>query len=130
MELEERLVELTEKLEQLAVTYGPDTVELAGSVLQAGAIHNLIWPGALLVLTIPLFWGAMLCVNKYNTYKAIDNEDVAEAWAVGGWVGGLGALTVGIVGGFGGLINWTNPILWKAATDPYFALAAEVLGKL
>lgn len=126
MELEARLIELTQKLEQLAVEHGPETIELAGSVGQASAIHALIWPLALLAAALIPAWLSYRCIAKYQK-RENRNED---GWMLLSIVPGICATLAGGTSLIMLVANLTNPVLWWATADPYFALAAQVLGKL
>ncbi|KKL54740.1 hypothetical protein LCGC14_2262360 [marine sediment metagenome] len=122
--LEDRIIDLSEKLEGIAAEHNEQAVELAASVAQAGALYNLIWPATILIIAVPLVCFSFFCGVQHEKNKA------KEGWQVGMGLSAFGALAVGLVAVAAVVAHWTNPVLWKAAADPYFALAAEVLGKL
>lgn len=121
--LEDRIVELSEKLEGLTVEHGEQAVDLAASVAQAEAIHSLLWPPFLFIPTLALSVISWMCWRKKKAEPSSD-------WQIGGGAFLGFACLMGSIWLVTMVNNWTSVVLWRAAFDPYFALAAEVLGKL
>jgi len=100
-------------------------VELAGEVYQMGAVGNLIWP----TLALAILGAAVLALFK--SFKAAEATEFKNGFWVPCVFSSCIAMAIsGIVSAVGVFSYLVNPVYWKAATDPTFAIAAKVLGLL
>lgn len=113
----DQIAELAAKLQSAAVQYGPEAIDLAGRVYQIKAIGALSGVVVVWVVVAILF---LIC-NALRKYE--DMQDAATGFLAG-------AIVSGVVGVVATAVCLANPIYWAAATDPKFALAANILKAL
>lgn len=121
--LDSALADIAGKVAGLAERYGVEAATLAlnaaGSVLQASALRYIVLGfaglGVFVIAALALFF---VCKNS---------DDFDGDGAVGcGFVAFLFACAgLGIA-----IANLTDPVVWTAASNPHFAIAAKALGKL
>jgi hypothetical protein len=119
------LAEITGKIASLAEKHGPQTVELAGKVLQYKAIGGLVWPFVAIA-------GLVFCVKTFvYRLRTMASSDDPDGLIIGRlFLFGAGAFFLGFATMIGVFDFLLNPLVWAAAFDPSIAIAAKVLGAL
>ena len=129
IETDKALAALIEKIttltDPMTENGGRAAMELAGAAYQLNAIYQMFWP--LVVLLVTIAAGKVLrdTVAKFIASNCEEGQWLALGIPVGGIV-----IFTGIISFAGIVSSTTNPVYWKAATDPAFAIAANVLGLL
>lgn len=120
--VEEKAVELLDKLDNLVTQYAPEVYSTAVDVVRMSGINSLVWGilGAIFIAT------AFLIAVRI-TRMILRDEEPTEI--EGGFIA-VGVIT-GLFLSISGLIHVTNLFKlwnWVAVFDPELALARKVLG--
>lgn len=121
--LDAALADIALKATALAEKHGPEVVSAAAFVMQLTAVKMLVIWGLLLVVGAPLAAWAVAANGKWLA-AAKEGDKGWHAFWIGVFAVTAGTFLVG------GLVHLADPIIWHAATNPHFAIAAKALGKL
>jgi len=124
--LEQKTVELLDKLDKLATQYTPDVVESAVSAVQISAISNLIY-GVVGLFCVVICWWLATNATRFCRKKKQDGgwgSDWEIGVALSFYVGGLVCSIMTVIS-IWDLFNLWN---WIAILNPKLALAHRILG--
>ena len=124
--LEQKAVELLDKLDALATKYTPEVIDAATSAVTVTALGNIL--SGLVGIGAAIF--AWWVTKNFATYcrRKKQEEDWMSDWEIGWALGlGVGGITSGIVALYSvwSLFDVWN---WVALFNPKLALAHRILG--
>lgn len=124
--LEQKTVELLDKLDKLATQYTPEVVDSAVSAVQITAINNLIY-GVVGLFCAVICWWLAVNFSKFCRKKKQEGGwgcDWEISFALSFYVGGMVCSIIAIIS-IWDLFNLWN---WIAIYNPKLALAHRLLG--
>lgn len=124
--LEQKAVELLDKLDALATKYTPDVIDAATSAVTVTAIGNII-SGLVGVGAAVFAWWVTKNFSTYARKKKQDGgwmSDWDVGWALGLGIGGITSVIIALVSVWHLFDVWN----WVALVNPKLALAHGVLG--
>lgn len=124
--LEQKVVELFDRFEELAVQYTPEVIEKATAAVSVTAIGNLVGGLSGLVAVYAVWWltknCATYCRNKKQDGRWANDWDIG--WIISFVIGGVSGGCIAIISLFELIDIWN----WVAVFNPQLALAHQVLG--
>ena len=119
MNIEDKAVELMEKLDKLATEYAPDVIDSAIEVVRVSGFGSLIYG----LLAVGFIFSLWLAYKKIKSYE-IDSAYEEPIWG--------GFFLVSIVGGVISVVVIIETLFdiwtWVAIFNPKLALAHQILG--
>lgn len=127
-ELEQKAVELLDKLELLATEYTPEVYNAAASVVQINALSELVWGFGAIFFIVFAYFGVKTIWDFICKMKKDDKDPNGVGVDVGFVIiTGIISLIAAIAGAvnLGELIQVWN---WVALINPELGLAHKILG--
>jgi len=119
--IEDRVIELSQKLEQIATSHAPEAWEATLLMYKAKALSEIAMAGSMFLVGLILALGAFLLI-RWGIRMDEDEERVAPV--VVGSITGLVAAGVSL----GALVALSKMWNWMVLSHPEIALAAKILG--
>jgi len=123
-DLEEKAVDILDKLENIITSYAPEVTEAALAVIQISALQDLLFGFISIPLLFAAFFGGIRMASFCNKK---DEETCGDDWIGGIVISVALALTISIISiiGIYGLLDvWT----WVAIFNPELALVHQITG--
>lgn len=125
-ELEQKTVEILDKLEALTMQYAPDVVDAAVTTLQVNAISSIIW-GIFGVICVFICWFITKKLIVFCTERKKKGGFYSD-WEIGIVLSfGFGTIITCVIA-LWSLANIFSIWNWVAIFNPQLALAKKVLG--